>query len=338
MSNSELNFVAAQLGREEGPMISVLKSVLILAIGIGVASCDNGAEQKGKNKKTQTADDGDSDDDDGGDADDDSDGGDEAGGDEAGDDEVSVDDAAAFQLWCDKAGETEIVKGKMKVFYNRFCEDGKPTTLFTSKLIKIAFDGSGDPETTMVEDYEHVSTGFLAGTAEATFGTCLDIPITIENHFEKVGPKQGDVESLKKLAEKQGAIIDNPDKPLTITIDEKYDNDGKYHVRGWKIHSISQKPIIIGTIKTDTLIRADQFELEKGKAYMYTQYMLDGKEGILDYDQFAAGIQLGDKTYLVTQGHVKADSKGQKDTAEEEMPKAAKILIQSNYDAAEKAK
>ena len=32
-------------------MISVLKSVLILAIGIGVAQCDNGAEQKGKNKK-----------------------------------------------------------------------------------------------------------------------------------------------------------------------------------------------------------------------------------------------------------------------------------------------
>jgi hypothetical protein len=306
-------------------MIAVFKSILILAVAFGVAQCSE-AEQKGTNKKKKADVIGDDDDDD-----DDDDGGEGGEGGEGGggDDPLTTEEKEVFELWCEKAIEIPRVKEHSQDFYDRLCKDGKPTKLFTSTLIKTAFDGSGDPKINLLEDYEHSSTETIAN-----IGTAIELPISIENHFEKVGPRQGDVSSLKDLAIKQEA----DEKSIQIKIEEEYEEDGKYHVRGWKIHSVSSKTILfVIKLETDTLVRADQYELEKGKAYLYSQYMIDGKKGIKDYDQFVAGVQVGDKSYLITVARVKAENKGQSQTAEQEIPKSAEILMRSNYDAAKKA-
>src|SRR5687768_6808547 len=104
-----------------------LQIAAILLFAWGFAACDS-AEQK----PAQQGAEGGSDDDD-----------DDGGGDPI---DVSSGDGEVFDLWCKKAGETEITGKQMEKYFKKFCDGGEARSLLNKSLLNIAYSGSGDPE------------------------------------------------------------------------------------------------------------------------------------------------------------------------------------------------
>jgi hypothetical protein len=288
---------------------STISIAATLVFGWGIAACDGGQQQQPAPQGSESGED----------------------DDEGGDDDpidLTSDDGAVFDLWCKKAGETEITGKQMEKYFQKFCENGEARSLLNKSLLSIAYSGSGDPELKKLAKYEHDDD---AQTTTAYFAVAMKLPISIKTHFNKVGPKGGDKSSLIDLAEEQGASAE-------VDILKTYKNDGKYHVRGWKVKSRNEKKVSGISIVTDTVARSDQFELSDGKAYMYTQYLEEGIEGVENFDMLTAGVQVGNNGVLITQVYVTADNKGQTALAESQIKNTAEDTIKAMYEAAEKFK
>ena len=235
-----------------------------------------------------------------------------------------------FELWCTNAAETSIVKEKFEKYYELLCNDGKPTKLFADTLVDGAYDGSGTPEVVTIDGPNHDDDN---RTTAMTLAVGLEIPITVKKHFDEVGPKAGDPEAARKLAEEQGAESE-------VEILEEYEEDGTYHVRGWKTHGIAKKPIpgTPITITTDTTNRADHWQLEDGKAYMYTSYVIEAEEGVSETDMFTAGVASGDGHFLLTIAFVEADNRNLPSVAVSQIKQTAVDLAKQMYTVADDAK
>lgn len=296
-------------------MRNYLNSFLAVMIsGALLAGCDQGQQnQKQANAKGT---------DEGGDEGDEGDEGGE-GGDELGDANPKSGD---FDGWCEKAGEVAVVKKQLSSLYEKMCSGGSATELMTDVMIKKAYKGSGSPKLTEIEPIEGDKT-----FSTAFFAVGIKLPIDIEKHFNKVGPRAGDAEAQKKLAEQNGATAE-------FEVQEEFKKDGKYHVRGWKVRSKQTKTITIIKVVTESISRSDQFELDEGNLYVYTQYVIEGLEGVKDFSLLTAGIRTDSASYLLTAAKVKVNNKGLPDIAKGQITDTAKELIKSMYKAAADAK
>lgn len=281
--------------------------IALLVTGL-MLSCDNGAQQKEKTALKKPA------------ADGDTESGDEDG--DEGEENVSGD---VFNEWCAKADEVEAVGSKLSELYEKMCDGGEATKLMKSTMISKAFSGSGGPKLTNIEP--------IAGDKKfstAFFAVGIKLPIDIKKHFDKVGPKGGDEDAQKKLAEQNGATAE-------FEVLDKFKKDGKYHVRGWKVRAKNTKKITIVSIVTESESRSDQYELDKGNSYMYTQYIINGIEGVKDFSLLTAGIKTSKGSYLLTTAKIKVGNKGLPELAEGQITTTAKDLIKAMYKAAAEA-
>ena len=218
-------------------------------------------------------------------------------------------DNEVFQTWCDQAGETDVATGKLSDYYDRFCEGGKPTTLFTTKLISKAYDGSGEKARVT----PLLSEGFVSDnkTTAILAGVALKLPISAATQFDTVSPLQGDAEKSKKL----GATMFKAET-LDIKTLKTHKARGKSHVRGWDIQTTAtnSKPVEM-TIQFTA--RNDQYELEKGKAYQYATYIIEGeKKTVVEQVMYSAMVETESGTYIVSQIYIKTENLGKPSIAE----------------------
>lgn len=288
----------------------VLAATVLAAAGLLLASCDSSKQQQQPPKRGSS------------DNNNDADAGDNTPGLDS-----SADGANVFSLWCERAAEIAPVKRELKRLHAAFCAGSKPTSLLTSQLAKIAYTGNGDPRFKLLDEFQHSKS---EKTTTGYIGVGIKLPISIEEHFGKVGPRGGDKDALKDLAEAQGAKGDP-------TILKRYNKDGKYHVRGWKIHNKNTKDLVITKIITETESRSDQFMLEESKAYAYTEITLKSIQGIKEFSMLTAGVEIDGQSYLLTQAYIIADNKGIPSVAEDEIKKTAKGIITAMYEAATEA-
>lgn len=279
--------------------------LIFLGIAAGSFGCDNGAEQKQKNSGAK------------GDIADDTGGGDGA---------TTTASGGDFDGWCEKAAEVATVNKKLGPLYEQMCDGGVATKLMKTTMISKAYSGSGTPKLTSIEPIQGDKT-----YSTAFFAVGIKLPIDIQTHFNKVGPKAGDEAAQVKLAEANGATAE-------FDMQEEFKNDGKYHVRGWKVRSKVTKKISIIKIVTESVSRSDQFELNEGDSYLYTQYIIEGIEGVKDFSLLTAGVKTDDGSYLLTIAKIKVNNKGQPELAEGQITDTAKELIKSMHKAAADAK
>jgi hypothetical protein len=312
--------------KQEARMIAQLSRgslALLLIAGWSVACSE--AAQKGGNQKTPAANTKATDEDD--DEDDGDEPSDEGDGDEAsGDGDVDK----VFALFCERAAETKAAKDKLGDYLEKFCTGGKPTDVLSSKLIDEAYTGSGEPKLKKMGEWVDDPD---EKTTEGFFGTAIKLPISIEDHFNKVGPKAGDEANIKRLAETSGSIVE------IAKIAEEHKEDGKYHVRGWTIEQKLTKELaaIKLSVTAHTIARSDQHELEKGSAYLYTQYLVESKQTIKTFDTLTAGISVGGSSYLLTVARVKLENMGFPPIAKDTIKETASQLVKTMYKEAEAA-
>ena len=288
-------------------------------------SNQSAATAKAKNPKPAI--DGDNDGADASDTEDDGDAGDDGTCDDGSDGGVNADSQKAFSLFCERAAEIDAVQAKLALYLNKFCADGKPTKVFTKTLVTEAYNGSGDPVLKKMGAWEEDST---AKTTTGFFGVGIKIPIPIADHFDKVGPKAGQEPEIRKVIEAGGAT------PEVATVLKQHTKDGNYHIRGWTVEQKAGKLIqaINLNVTTHTISRSDQYELEKGSVYLYTQYITEAKATIQRFDTFTAGIKVGSDNYLLTVSRVTIDNKGFHPVAMENIRDTANDVVTVMYDAA----
>lgn len=282
-------------------------TLTLMVVSFIAASCANGAKQGGGGKK---------------------------GGESGNEEEESTGDAvklsedADFDGWCEKAGETDVVKDELKSLYGQFCKSGKPTSTFTSGLLTVVYSGSGEPK---LKSIEKMTSNKSTKTTTYKFGVAIKLPIDVQTHFDEVGPRAGDEEAQKELAEANGASGD-------VEVKKTYKNEGEHHVRGWLIYSKNVKKAGVINITTETEGRSDQYELEKSKLYMYTQNTTKGIQTVKKFDMLTAGIQDGSNAYLLTIVDVEVNNRGFASEAEKQLKKTASDTIKAMYKAAADAK
>ena len=233
----------------------------------------------------------------------------------------------SFTDFCDRAGKTKVVKGPLRDYFSKFCKNGKPTTILTQQLIKVAYDGTGQPAIKAVEDW---SEDKAAGTTTGYVALGIKLPISIEDHFNKVGPKAGDEATIAEVLTASGGNVE------IAKVLESFEKDGEYHVRGWTTEQRvgRQAAGLPLTLYTHTVNRVDQYELEKGSAYLYSSYVTESKELIEKFDVFTAGLKVGNDSYLLTLSRVTLKNQGFHRLATQAIQTAASDLVKQMYNAA----
>lgn len=266
--------------------------------------------------------------DDGEDGDDGDDGSDDGSDDSSSDgsDGAEPVDTSALRTFCERAAETN-AKTKLGEYYDKFCADGQPTSVF-SLLMKSAYAGSGDPKLKKMGEWVEEKE---AKTTTGFFGVGIKMSGSITDYFDKVGPKAGDPQEIRKLAGAGGSTVE------IAEVLQQHPNDGKYQVRGWTIEQKSSRqiPTINITVTMHTISRTDQYELEKGSAYLFTSYLTESKATLLTFDTFMAGVKVGDSNYLLIVARLKIDNKGFHSVASDSIRSTAMELVKSMYQTAD---
>lgn len=287
--------------------MKIFHTILPSLLALGLTACDNGAKQKS-----------------GGDKEGASEGGDEGDeGDEGGNAEPAGD--GDFDGWCAKAGDINTIKSDLSEYFGKLCDGGKATALLKSTLVSKAFDGSGKPT---LKSIEPLSSDKAKKETTAYFAVGIKMPISIKDHFDKVAPKAGDKSSAERLAKASKAKSTKFDA-------EEIKDGGKYFVRGWKVHSVNTQNTGGIDIETETIARTEQFEIEPGSLYAYTQVTEEGISTVKDFSLLTAGIQVGNSGYLLTVAFLTVDNRGLDKVAESKIKDTATALVTAMYKAAE---
>jgi hypothetical protein len=261
---------------------------------------------------------------------------------EVGDDDDDDDDTGTttvvntssdvFQTWCTKAAETEIIKNRLQTSYGYLCQDGQPTELFKSSLPSRAYQGEGAKSFNLKLLTEPAHDNDTARTT-MTIGTAILLPIELKTHFDAVGPKNGEAESLEKAAIDQGATAE-------VVMLGTTTETGGYHVRGFNYTIHSVKMVFGGLVKveSDSNVQADHWKFEDSNSYMYTSYYTEEGTGIYDNSILTAGVKIGEQSFLISIGYVVADNKSLPSVAVDTIKETAQIIGDTNYKAALTAK
>jgi len=137
------------------------------------------------------------------------------------------------------------------------------------------------------------------------------LPVDSVTQFDKVSPLQGDAERAKKLGSSMFKA-----ESLDINVKKTHKARGSGHVRGWDIETVAtnSKPVPMTVQYT---ARNDQYEFEKGKAYQYATYMIDGeKKTVQEQVMYSAMIETEEGTFIVSQIYIKTDNLGKPSIAE----------------------
>ena len=118
---------------------------------------------------------------------------------------------------------------------------------------------------------------------------------------------------------------------------DEFKEDGKYHVRGWRVHSINTQNAGGIDIDTETVARTDQFALKDGSLYAYTQVTEEGISTVKAFNMLTAGIQVDGTGYLLTIAFLTVDNRGLDAVAESKIKDTANALVSAMYKAAEEA-
>ena len=241
--------------------------------------------------------------------------------------DLSTEEAAVLNQFCVRAAKTKGVQGELSGYFSKFCKDGQATSILAKELRKVAYDGTGQPLLKQVEPW---SEDQAAGTTTGYLALGIKLPISIEDHFNKVGPKAGDEATIAEVLTASGGMVE------IASVLESFQKEGEYHIRGWATEQrVGRKAAALPiTLYTHTVNRADQYELEKGSAYLYTSYVTESKELIENFDIFTAGIKLGDDSYLLTLAKVTLKNQGFHSVAMQAIQTAAVDLVKQMYNAA----
>jgi hypothetical protein len=229
--------------------------------------------------------------------------------------------------WCKKAAETKAVSDHVTDVFGKLCSGGAPTTVFKKTLIAAAYAG-GDKV-----NLQNLKLSTDGPNTTGDFQVGIKLPISAKDHFTKVGPKGGDPDSVKRLAEAQGAT---GQAEILKTFKK---GDDKYLERGWQLHSKTSKKVLIVTKTQDSNNESMQYDFgNDGKSFMYAQYIIKSIEGVSAYSLLTANVQIGDDSYLLTAAHVTIDNTPGGKLAEPQVKDAAEKVVMSQYKAAQDAK
>lgn len=297
------------------------KSNLILSslLAVLVTACSSQSGQSGDNQKTPAASSKVASED----AEETGDGQESDSGDAAA---TSADADKVFSLFCERAAETKVVQEELGEQFDKLCQDGKPTKLLATALVKSAFSGSGEPSLKKVAEWEEDKE---AKTTSGFFGVGIKLPIGIDQHFDTIAIKGGEQESIDAMAEASGGVAE------ISKVLEEHKADGPHHVRGWTIESKASRQVeaIKLSVSTHTVARSDQYELEKGSIYLYTQYLVESKQTIKDLKMLTAGLKVGKSSYLLTVSRVEIENKGFHPVAMSSIRESAAGLTKAMYEA-----
>ncbi len=241
-----------------------------------------------------------------------------------------------FAGWCTKSQETNpVTSGRLKPLLNELCDGSQPRELLTKHLIASAYLGTGEPQFT---DLKPLASNATTRTSSYRFGIAIKLPIPIKDYFDKVAPKAGDVNEIKKLQESTGATA-------TVTLLQTHEKDGPYHVQGWSTKSVAFKNVLIINVESSAASRNDSFKFVDGAQYLFTQFTYD-KDPITKalpktvkyFDYMAAGVKIGDNHYLIAVVDVALDHYGFATTAEAEIRKLMDFGIKQMHTLAANAK
>jgi hypothetical protein len=255
--------------------------------------------------------------------------------------ETKVDADKAAQLtdfagWCSKGQETTpVTSGRLKSLFSELCDGNQPRELLTKHLIASAYLGTGEPQFT---DLKPMVSNATTRISSYRFAIAIKIPIPIKDYFDKVAPKAGDVNEIKKLQESTGA-------KATVTLLESHGNDGPYHVQGWTTRSVAFKNVLVINVESSAATRNDSFKFVDSAQYLFTQSTYD-KDPITKalpktvkyFDYMAAGVKIGDNHYLIAAVDVALDHYGFATTAEAEIRKLMVFGIKQMHTLAANAK
>lgn len=242
-----------------------------------------------------------------------------------------ADSDEVFALFCERAAETKVVQEELGEQFDKLCQDGKPTKLLVSVLVQSAFDGSGEPSLKKVADWEEDKE---AKTTSGFFGVGIKLAIGIDQHFDTIAVKGGEQESIQAMAEAAGGVAE------ISKVLEEHKEDGPHHVRGWTIESKASRQVeaIKISVSTHTVARSDQFELEKGSVYLYTQYLVESKQTIKNLKMLTAGLKVGQASYLLTVSRVEIENKGFHPVAMDSIRESAAGLTKAMFEASKEDK
>ena len=235
-----------------------------------------------------------------------------------------------FKGWCAKAMEIEpVVSGRLKPLVAEFCGDGTaPTTLFTKNLIASAYVGTGEPTFTDLKPLSSANN-----VTSYRFAVAIKLPITVKDHLDKVAPKAGDINEIKKLFESSGAGT-----VAVVTPVATHPASGKYHVQGFTTIARVTKPVAITTVTSEGESRNDIFKFVDGEQSMYTQYTTRAVQTIRYFDYVAASVKVENSAYLIVVVDSALDNRGFTGVAEEQVKGLAVSGIKQMYTIAAAAK
>lgn len=226
-----------------------------------------------------------------------------------------------FDTWCLRAALTKGIQNYGNKDFSNFCQAGVSTQLFNKTLIPTAYTGTGTPTLTFIEPVSSDNNN----TTSVFFASAIKLPITAKSYFANVAPQLGTQAYASAVAQSVGATL------TSFQLVGTFSGDGPYEVQGFMTHTITTQTIIVFNVVQDSIVRIDDYKLEPGTLYLYTQVLNQGIKTIKDYRVITANIQIGADAYLLALTRLAVDNQGFSSPAETQLVQSAQGMLQLLY-------
>ncbi len=244
--------------------------------------------------------------------------------------EVKLDDrpatgpiAKAPASWCEQAGATKTGGQDLRELLATICKDGSPTQFMLTTLVPNAYQGSGEPQLFAVKPIDNSNR-----QVTAFFAVAVKMPITADEHFQRIAPADGNVNTEKGKIESQGGT---PGSDIKVT--PVPSNSDLNWVRGWTIDSSSTtktKGFPSVNIKIRYTYELDHFQFENA-GYMYTSNTKNAVETVKSYQVLNAVLDIDNSGYQIVIAKLAADDKGQAAKVRDAVKALATNLVKFTY-------
>ncbi len=214
---------------------------------------------------------------------------------------IAVEQAPTLATWCGTASSVRSVTQPLAEHFKQICTSTAPTEFLVNVLIPNAYTGAGEPQLRLIGD---VGTG--NGTVSAFFAIAIKLPVSAATHFERVGPRDGSVDTEKGKIQSQGSQPTN-----SVSVTPVSSNGDPSWVRGWMIDSSSTAKVNFATtIKTSFKYQLDHYKIGNA-GFLYTSLLQNSVETVKNYQILNAMFDYNNSGYQILVAKISADDKGQ---------------------------
>ncbi len=244
--------------------------------------------------------------------------------------EIPIDDspvigpvAKAQSSWCTSAAATKTGGEELGELLATICKDGSPTQFMLNNLVPNAFKGSGEPQLFAVKPIETANR-----LVSAFFAVAIKMPISADDHFNRIAPADGTIDTEKGKIQSQGGTPGNDIKVTPVTT-----KDDRDWIRGWVIDSNSTMKTTgfpAATIKIRYSYQMDHFKFEDA-GYLYSAVMKNSVETVRGYQILNAVLDIDGSGYQIVIAKIAADDKGQAAKVRDAVKSLATNLVKFLY-------